>query len=152
MDTPSWDGVGNTESLTDSHKELRNRLADDASEYRWPAVLATLDEDPQLANTVRPGGRSGYTPLHQAAHGNAPIAVVRELVERGAWRTIRDARGRTALRRRRPAGSRCAAARTGAGLPMPGPHRCAPTTPVLPPCADPRAGRAAGRRERPAAS
>lgn len=93
MDTALWDGVGKAESFKDSHVEVRNRLADDARDYRWSAVFATLDDEPELVNAVRPGVASGYTALHQAAHANAQIDVVHELIRRGAWRTFRNGTG-----------------------------------------------------------
>ena len=37
-----------------------------------------------------------FAPLHQAAHGRAPAAVVRQLLDLGAWRSLRTAGGQTA--------------------------------------------------------
>jgi hypothetical protein len=34
-----------------------------------------------------------YAPLHQAAHGGAPVEIVQRLVGLGAWRTLQNARG-----------------------------------------------------------
>ena len=48
---------------------------------------------PEFINATRPGGRSLYTPLHQAAYGGAPAAAVRTLIELGAWRTLQNALG-----------------------------------------------------------
>jgi hypothetical protein len=49
----------------------------------WPKVLAI--------------GRSLYAPLHQAAHGGAPLATVERLLQLEAWRTLRTARGERPL-------------------------------------------------------
>ena len=44
-------------------------------------------------NVTRPNGRALYTPLHQAAHGNAPVKVVQQIIAMGAWRTLKNADG-----------------------------------------------------------
>ena len=72
---------------------VRHRLADAARAYDWARVLAILEGRRDCVNSCRPGGSARFTPLHQAAHGAAPKAVVRRLVAMGAWRTIRNARG-----------------------------------------------------------
>lgn len=88
--TVEWDGVGNRDSYREPIVVQRDRLADAAGEGRWPDVLALL-RDRSWANCVRLGGTSGFTPLHQAAWHGAEVAVVLELIELGAWRTIRAA-------------------------------------------------------------
>lgn len=72
---------------------VRHRLAAAARAYEWARVLAILEGRRDCVNSCRPGGSARFTPLHQAAHGAAPKAVVRRLVAMGAWRTIRNARG-----------------------------------------------------------
>ncbi|XWK91772.1 MAG: ankyrin repeat domain-containing protein (plasmid) [Phormidium sp.] len=69
---------------------IRHALADAAKQYNWKKTQFILDERPDLINVTRPDGRSLYTPLHQAAHGNAPMEVVQQMVEMGAWRTLRN--------------------------------------------------------------
>ena len=71
----------------------RQRLADHARGYDWDAVLSVLAEHPEFINSTRPGGDSWYAPLHQAAHGGAPVPIVDRLLEAGAWRGLRTARG-----------------------------------------------------------
>jgi hypothetical protein len=44
-------------------------------------------------NCWRPSGASWYAPLHQAAHGDALIEIIRRLVDLGAWRTLRTKEG-----------------------------------------------------------
>ena len=61
-----------------------------------PVCLNLLAEHPELVNSCRPGGPSLYAPLHQAAHGGAPIEVVRRF-EMGAWRTLQNSRGERPL-------------------------------------------------------
>ena len=51
----------------------------------------------EFVNASRPGGRARYAPLHQAAHGGAPVSVVRHLLQMGAWRTLRTRRGERAV-------------------------------------------------------
>ncbi|MDP9371072.1 MAG: ankyrin repeat domain-containing protein [Chloroflexota bacterium] len=93
MSEPIWDGITRTGTLTDEAAARRQYLADRAKSYDWAAVLATLSQQPDLINSTRPGGRSLYTVLHQAAHGGAPIDAVERLLAFGAWRTLRTAQG-----------------------------------------------------------
>ena len=81
--------------LNESLIAPRDRLADSAKNGEWGSVLETLDNNTTLtANDWRPGGSSWFGPLHQAAWLGAPESVVRALVERGAWRSLRDSAGR----------------------------------------------------------
>lgn len=50
------------------------------------------EDDSRLVNAVRPGGRSGYAPLHQAAYRGDDLAAL-NLVGRGAWLSLRTATG-----------------------------------------------------------
>jgi hypothetical protein len=88
-----WDGLTSEVHLVPRAVAIRHALADAAKTYRWPAMLDLLEEHPDLVNTTRLGGRSLYTPLHQAAHGGAPPDVATKLVDIGAFRTLRDANG-----------------------------------------------------------
>nr|WP_245233846.1 ankyrin repeat domain-containing protein [Mycobacterium sp. PS03-16] len=74
-----------------------HQLADAAKAGDWPAVFALLDDPSRSAdiNWWRPGGKAWFTVLHQAAWHGASANVVAELLERGALRSITDARGRT---------------------------------------------------------
>ncbi|AWB24974.1 hypothetical protein DA075_19805 [Methylobacterium currus] len=92
-----WDGVTNGRVLSDGAVALRHRLADAAKSYDWAHVLAIVREHRDLVNTARPGGASWFSPLHQAAHGNAPESVCEELVELGGWRMLENARGERPL-------------------------------------------------------
>lgn len=77
--------------------EARDRLADAAKAGDWHAVLGMLDDGGKSglgANDWRVSGTSWFGPLHQAAWLGAPEAVVRGLVERGAWLSLRDSSGR----------------------------------------------------------
>jgi hypothetical protein len=89
--TAEWDGITKSEVLRDYEIELRHNLADAAKRYDWQKTLEILNERPRLINTTRPEGKSLYTPLHQAAYGNAPVEVAQKLLEAGAWRTLRNA-------------------------------------------------------------
>lgn len=60
------------------------QLADLAKTYKWEEALNLLSQYPELINSTRPNGKSLYTPLPQAAHGNAPISVLEALISLGA--------------------------------------------------------------------
>lgn len=88
-----WSGITRAETLRSEAVIARSKLADAAREFRWSRVLELVAENPELVNGSRPDGRSLYAPLHQAAHGGAPVEVARRLVDLGAWRTLQNARG-----------------------------------------------------------
>ena len=89
--TAEWDGITKSEALRDDEVVVRHALADAAKQYNWKKTLEILNERPDLINVTRPDGRALYTPLHQAAHGNAPAEVAQQMVDIGAWRTLRNA-------------------------------------------------------------
>lgn len=88
-----WDGITRGDTLHDQAEQARHALADAGKRYDWQAMLGIVGEDPRLINTTRPDGKSWYAPLHQAAHGGAPVEVVERLLEIGAFRTLRTATG-----------------------------------------------------------
>jgi len=88
-----WDGITRAEILHPEALQIRTALADAAKTYHWAEVLELLAKYHDLVNTTRPGGSSLYAPLHQAAHGGAPVEVVKELIGLGAFRTLLNARG-----------------------------------------------------------
>src|SRR4051812_4682526 len=88
-----WDGTTRSTHLSPEGLKPRRRLADAAKSYDWLAVMDVLHGRPDLVNSSRPDGRSRYAPLHQAAHGGATAGVVLELVNMGAWRGLREAKG-----------------------------------------------------------
>ena len=63
--------------------EARAAVADAARDYDRRRLLELLEEHDELVNSVRPDGWSLYAPMHQAAHGGAPVEVVVRLVEMG---------------------------------------------------------------------
>lgn len=73
-----------------------DRLARFAYEGRWDRVLELLEAGPRwlTPNRWKTTGTSLFTPLHQAAWHGAPVAVAEQLIELGAWRTIRTSDGR----------------------------------------------------------
>lgn len=89
----AWSGVTRAETLNDWAVEAGHQLAYAGRRGDWRRLLALLDEHPEMVNTWRPGGRALYAPLHHVAYGNGPAELVQELVARGAWRTLRSARG-----------------------------------------------------------
>jgi hypothetical protein len=88
-----WDGITQTKTLAEEAARCRFELADAARDYNWSRVLDLVSEHPELVNCCRPGGTSLFAPLHQVAHGGAPVDVARKLIEMGAWRTLQSARG-----------------------------------------------------------
>lgn len=93
----TWDGILDPAVYSEWVVEARTKLADAAHRYDWDTVLAVLEEHPQFVNSWRPGGSSWFAPLHQAAHGGAPVDVVEELISRGAWRLLRAQNGELPL-------------------------------------------------------
>ncbi|WP_343709447.1 ankyrin repeat domain-containing protein [Mycobacterium sp.] len=92
-----WQGVLDPSVMTDDLVTAGHQLADAAKEGDWPAVMSLLDRQSKwlVINQWRPGGPSWFTALHQAAWHGAPVDVARELIDRGALRALRDAKGRT---------------------------------------------------------
>lgn len=88
-----WDGITRIETLNEPVALARSALADAAKAYDWPRVIEVASEYKEFINSSRPGGKSLFAPLHQAAHAGAPVEVVRRLIEMGAWRTLQNARG-----------------------------------------------------------
>ena len=75
----------------------RDQLAAAAKAYAWEKAITILEAHPELINVTRPGGKSLYTPLHQAANGNAPPAIIEQLLALGAQPKLRTAKNETAL-------------------------------------------------------
>lgn len=93
--TPTWRGYNDPAALTDEGRATLTQLADASRGGDWATVFSLLDQDDALVNACRPGGRSGYAPLHQAAyHGDADAAAA--LVRRGAFLALRTASGERA--------------------------------------------------------
>lgn len=88
-----WDGITKSKVLRDDEVAVRHQLADAAKAYNWKETLKVLNKRSDLINVTRPDGRALYTPLHQAAHGNAPIKLVQQMIAMGAWRTLKNADG-----------------------------------------------------------
>ncbi len=88
-----WDGITRSETLHEDAAAKRQALADAARCYNWAGVFEILSGRQELINTTRPGGSALYAPLHQAAHGGAPVEVVERLVGLGGWRTLQNSRG-----------------------------------------------------------
>ena len=88
-----WDGVRKAETVKDDRVGIRHAVADAARDYEWPRLLALLKKYPELIDSTRVDAPSLYAPLHQAAHGGAPIDVAERLIALGAWRSLRTARG-----------------------------------------------------------
>ncbi|MGW0801299.1 hypothetical protein, partial [Streptomyces sp. NPDC002692] len=90
-----WDGritraVGNPHEVA-----LRDELANATRDGNWQRVLTILNPRDQRiwVNAVRLDGKKRYAPLHQAAWHGAPTDVVQDLLDYGAWRTLRNSAG-----------------------------------------------------------
>jgi len=96
--TVPWPGVLDVSLLPKATVAAGHRLADAAKTGDWLVVMKLLDDETVLVpHQWRPGGRAWFTILHQAAwHGSAP-GVADTLIKRGALRSLRDAKGRTAF-------------------------------------------------------
>ncbi len=66
-----WDGITRAETLSEWAANVRSSLADAAKAYNWPRVFELVSEHKEFVNACRPGGKSLYAPLHQAAHAVA---------------------------------------------------------------------------------
>lgn len=93
----TWNGVLDPAAYSEWVVEARSRLADAGRRYDWGTVLTVLREHPEFVNAWRAGGITLFAPLHQAAHGGAPLEVVDELISRGAWRLLRTRGGERPL-------------------------------------------------------
>ncbi|WP_423382705.1 ankyrin repeat domain-containing protein [Burkholderia sp. LMG 32019] len=93
----AWDGITGADVLGDAQVATRHALADAARNGDWATMLELVAKEPALVNATRLGGTSLYAPLHQAAYGGAPKAVVAELLRLGAWRMLRDAQRERAV-------------------------------------------------------
>lgn len=88
-----WDGVTKSSTVNNEYKIVRNALADAAKISNWTKVFEILNSEAAHVNSWRLDGKSFYTPLHQAAFGNAPIDIVEKLIALGAWRTLQNSKG-----------------------------------------------------------
>ena len=89
-----WDGLTDRERYNDWYLKERDRVSDLARDADWEGLFGELVKNPERVNLARPGNRSGFAPLHQAAWHGATIAVVSRLIAHGAWRTQRTRDGR----------------------------------------------------------
>lgn len=98
-DRAKWPGILGAPALLKAEFVARlHDLADAAKAGDWPDVFRLLGGDlrSEGPNVWRLGGRSGFTPLHQAAWHGASAEVVDGLLALGAWRTLPALDGRTA--------------------------------------------------------
>lgn len=91
--TLEWFGPQRRESVADKELVRRDELADAARAGRWDRVLELVEDG--YANSIRVGGTSWFTPLHQVAWHGAPRSIADRLVAAGAWRTVRTSAGET---------------------------------------------------------
>ncbi len=81
------------ENERQQREKLLHKIAGAGRAYQWKELLAYLKGNPTLVNETRPGGSSGFAPIHQAAHGNAPTAIIQELLALGADLSLKTAAG-----------------------------------------------------------
>ena len=75
----TWNAATQSSTLDPAFAIPRQALADAAKRFDWVSVFAILDGNRVFVNAWRLDGRSFFTPLHQAAFGNAPVDVVSRL-------------------------------------------------------------------------
>lgn len=92
-----WDGLTDRERFNEWYLSERDRLSDTARDADWNGLFEELGRHPGRVNLPRPGNRSGFAALHQAAWHGADFAVVSRLLAHGAWRTQRTRDGRRAV-------------------------------------------------------
>jgi hypothetical protein len=97
-----WWGIRDRHAVRPAVVEDFDAVADAARSGRWDRLFELIDDGARtaglaagMANAVRVGGLSGYAPLHQVAWHGAAVEVARELIGRGAWRTLRCSAGST---------------------------------------------------------
>jgi hypothetical protein len=97
LNVSPWLGVLDPSAMADEMVRAGHLLADAAKAGNWRKVFTVLDREGSwlTVNQCRPGGPAWFTTLHQAAWHGAPTGVVEGLIERGALRSLRDAKGRT---------------------------------------------------------
>ncbi len=88
-----WNGMQNPDKMQAGERKYRMRLAEYSKAFQWDKMIFLIRSHPEMVNCARPGSKSLYAPLHQAAHGGAPVEVVQSLLELGAWRLLRTAEG-----------------------------------------------------------
>jgi hypothetical protein len=93
-----WLGVIDPAPVASEVVAASHRLADAAKIGDWSTVLDLIDDPNECVNINwwRPGGPAWFTVLHQAAWHDAPADVASQLIRRGALRSLKDSRGRTA--------------------------------------------------------
>ncbi|POX42433.1 hypothetical protein C3486_05355 [Streptomyces sp. Ru73] len=97
MISMEWDGLTDRERFGEWYREKRDRFSDMARDADWDGLFEELERQPGWVNLPRPGNRTGFAPLHQAAWHGADFAVVSRLIAHGAWRTQRTRDGRRAV-------------------------------------------------------
>ncbi|GDY68603.1 hypothetical protein SAV14893_079960 [Streptomyces avermitilis] len=97
MISMEWDCLTDRERFGEWYREERDRFSDMARDADWHGLFGELGRNPAWVNLPRPGNRSGFAPLHQAAWRGADFAVVSRLIAHGAWRTQRTRDGRRAV-------------------------------------------------------
>ena len=88
------DDFTNPTKPEENETKVVHDLLDAAKAYNWQKVLKILGEHLGLINATRPGGKSLYTPLHQAAHGNAPLEIISANVKHGSLLDVDECKER----------------------------------------------------------
>lgn len=95
--TRHWDGAIAVNGMNRELVEVRHRLAAAAENADWAILLRILNDNKELVNSAFRWRGTSSTLLHRAAHLNAPVEVIQELVHLGAFRTLKDSYGRRAV-------------------------------------------------------
>jgi hypothetical protein len=95
--TRTWYSCADVASWNPELAAKAHALIDAARDGDWDTVIQRIDDSASsvdLVNVWRPGGSAEYTPLHHVAR-RGDLHAARPLLERGAWRLRRNARGET---------------------------------------------------------
>ena len=80
-------------SLKEHSRILHDKIANLSYGYNWTELLDVLEENKSKINCCRLSGEGSspklFTPLHQAAYGSAPFAVIQKLIDLGASKTLK---------------------------------------------------------------
>lgn len=91
--TRQWNGALTIAGMNGKLVSEWERVSGAVKEGNMSVVMSLLHENPDLVNAVYRKGRSWFTLLHWAAAIDAPKEFVGDLIDLGAFRTVRDSSG-----------------------------------------------------------
>lgn len=92
----SWNASQARHIYNPKFVKTADHIADAARTGDWLRVFELSEFREDWANSWRIGGKSWFTPLHQAAWRGAPVGIVRRLLDGGSWRALPTRDGKLA--------------------------------------------------------